>query len=196
MKKSSNLNRISLYFVAFLLMTSVSVSCKDKKTSEKEVSKVAVSIKVSGGETLAATISDKSVIRFKVDSTLYGVAISNIDLDKKNATIAFLEADQLEDGITKVPKDKIKVVADQQAAGALTVETNLGVIDVQLNDFSVGSFNPNAAGNSCCVTCGNTTACGCAVTMSCGSCCVSPCCGSGSVTLPTGDPKLPEFEYF
>lgn len=28
----------------------------------------------------------------------------------------------------------------------------------------------------CCVTCGETTACGCAVSMDCGSCCSGPCC--------------------
>ncbi|MEM9292976.1 MAG: hypothetical protein AAGD01_14940 [Acidobacteriota bacterium] len=31
----------------------------------------------------------------------------------------------------------------------------------------------------CCVTCGNTTACGCAIVMDCGSCCSGGCCGGG-----------------
>lgn len=37
--------------------------------------------------------------------------------------------------------------------------------------------NAPAASGSCCVTCGEWTACGCAVSMSCGSCCVRECCG-------------------
>lgn len=31
----------------------------------------------------------------------------------------------------------------------------------------------------CCVTCGTTTACGCAVSLGCGSCCQGPCCLNG-----------------
>ncbi len=34
-------------------------------------------------------------------------------------------------------------------------------------------------GDECCVTCGSTTACACAVEMSCGSCCAGTCCSSG-----------------
>lgn len=40
---------------------------------------------------------------------------------------------------------------------------------------------PMAASGGCCVTCGNTTVCDCAVSMSCGSCCVGGCCGSTDV---------------
>ena len=38
---------------------------------------------------------------------------------------------------------------------------------------------------TCCVTCGSTTACACAVSMSCGSCCADTCCPGGG----TGKPK-------
>lgn len=194
MRKSSNFKRVLFYAIAFLFTVTVSVSCKDN--NEKKVSKVEVTLQIPGNEALKATVSDKSVLRFKVDNTLYGVAISDLDVEKKEATIAFLEVDELKDGIKLVPNDKIKVVADKSGATSLAVENNLGAFEVKLNGFSVGSLDVNAAAGSCCVTCGNTTACGCAVSMSCGSCCSDPCCGSGSVTLPTGEPGLPDFEYF
>ncbi len=34
----------------------------------------------------------------------------------------------------------------------------------------------NVHSGQCCVTCGTTTSCGCAVSDSCGSCCMGPCC--------------------
>jgi hypothetical protein len=37
----------------------------------------------------------------------------------------------------------------------------------------------------CCVTCGSTTACGCAVSMTCGSCCDGACCGGSGGTQPS-----------
>lgn len=44
----------------------------------------------------------------------------------------------------------------------------------------------NVAAGSCCVTCGSTLACGCAVSLSCGSCCSDPCCAGGSGTRQPG----------
>jgi hypothetical protein len=38
----------------------------------------------------------------------------------------------------------------------------------------------------CCVTCGNVTACGCAVSHDCGSCCVTPCCEKQPAPPPGG----------
>lgn len=38
------------------------------------------------------------------------------------------------------------------------------------------SVEPIETDNGCCVTCGGTRACGCAVSMDCGDCCSPPCC--------------------
>lgn len=45
--------------------------------------------------------------------------------------------------------------------------------------FGDGEKNDTPLLGRCCVTCGGTTACGCAITMSCGSCCDGTCCGGG-----------------
>ena len=41
---------------------------------------------------------------------------------------------------------------------------------------NLGRSFASLAQDSCCVKCGNVTACGCAVDGSCGTCCVIPCC--------------------
>lgn len=45
--------------------------------------------------------------------------------------------------------------------------------------FETGADQGGGISTECCVTCGSTTACGCAVSMSCGDCCDSQCCGGG-----------------
>ncbi len=52
----------------------------------------------------------------------------------------------------------------------------------QLSDSTLETL-----GGDCCVTCGSTTACGCAVSMSCGSCCAPGCCSSGNPYISNRD---------
>jgi hypothetical protein len=67
-----------------------------------------------------------------------------------------------------------------------TLELNLAAPEpgrtLQGWEFSLCGVNagdvgdPSKAGARCCVTCGSTTSCGCAVADTCGSCCSGPCC--------------------
>ncbi len=52
----------------------------------------------------------------------------------------------------------------------------LGTMALEPEEKSL--LSSKAKPSRCCVTCGEDTACGCAVEMSCGSCCVDPCCGA------------------
>lgn len=198
--KNSNFKHAFYYVVAFLLVTSTSlISCEEKKekkeNTEKTVARAEITLKIPGKEEIKTTISDKSVLRFRVGNTLYGIAISDMNAEKKQADIAFIEVADFDKELKVIPKDQLKVVTEKKGIATLAVERNIGVIDVQLNDFSVGGLDMNAASGSCCVTCGNLTACGCAVKMSCGSCCIGQCCGTIEATGSIG-PALPEFDFF
>lgn len=47
----------------------------------------------------------------------------------------------------------------------------------------ISSAGVEEVDNTCCVTCGSVTACGCSVSMSCGSCCAGPCCSGNGVPI-------------
>jgi hypothetical protein len=84
--------------------------------------------------------------------------------------------------------------ADRRAADGGTADGSLSNIGVKAEVIWIShetdveespqiesvSFSPfrsfQGGGGVCCVTCGDTTYCGCAVSMDCGSCCVGVCC--------------------
>lgn len=67
----------------------------------------------------------------------------------------------------------IRVFTDTAPSFGIEVEE---IGKIHKKEAKLQKVTPLLPPERCCVTCGEWTACCCAVEMSCGSCCVDPCC--------------------
>lgn len=168
-------------------------------------------IALGGGELVKFTSLEGSLVTLE-GPDVGSLAISGEILDEASSHVRFtvFEIQQFGQGLHGLKqieqfevRDKAPGAATQAGFQTITanrIEKSDKVSQAQIEAFRQATLDSVAGGASsaapetsglipdidgtCCVTCGSTTACACAVSMSCGSCCADQCCPGGG-----GKPK-------
>jgi len=114
----------------------------------------------------------------KKGELIFGFSPIIRDEKEKRIEVMVFKIERRADG-----KETIKEVETLEVTGNIRVFTNtapifgIEVLEIgKIQKEKLQEVSPLLSRGRCCVTCGEWTACCCAVEMSCGECCTNPCC--------------------
>ena len=156
---------------------------------------ITLKITLSDGQTLTATEREGGMIRIEKDGRIFGVTPHIHDKDNSVIKADIFRITTIKRGGTVVG-ESMAIVENVEVNKSFPRSTNSDppftlqverIVKAKAIDTSVSKPKTNDGIGidpptdpppvyRCCVTCGSTTACACAVTLSCGSCCSGPCC--------------------
>ncbi len=166
-------------------------------------------VSLAGGKLVKFTVLEGQMLKLSDSEEGYTLGFSPTIVDEANLKVSFTvfeitehgpdlhmlrEIESIEvaqTGWVEKAHAEIKITGIEESglsqADLEGIQAKLAVPSKLSSDFP---YKPATAGggeeykSGCCVTCGATTACGCAVSSGCGSCCVGSCCGG---TTPAGE---------
>lgn len=137
------------------------------------------------GREVLLTVREGEVARVGLEGQWY--ALAPLVTDRAAGTVSFrvfrLPKSNAIAGPRLLEGFELPIGAEHAPSSLAGVRLRLGgVLELQREDpkSAVAASKPDLGGvviaNGCCVRCGGTEACGCAVSMDCGDCCSPPCC--------------------
>ena len=158
---------------------------KQARTAPTSNNVVTLRITLPDGQMMKASEREGGLIRIETNGKTYGLTphirdkengVVGLDIFQMNAvikdktirgeSIRILEAIEVNRSFTRYTSG--------DSSFAILVE-NIQISSDQTNVPTISPMRP-VGDDRCCVTCGSTTACACAVVLGCGSCCSGYCC--------------------
>ncbi len=171
-------------------------------------------IELTDGETVKFAVLEGQMLKLRNSEEGYFLGFSPTIVDEANLEVRFAVFEITEHGPGLHALRQIESIEAAKTGWVEKIHTEIEITGIEESGLSKAELEatqaklavrskipykpavgekPQSPGfankDSCCVTCGSTTSCGCAVTMSCGSCCTGSCCGGGG-----GGPTTPEGE--
>jgi hypothetical protein len=184
--------RIGSLAATALMVCLVPAGADDKEKAERLV---VFKMTVPDGQWIKATSTDGGVTRVTFAGTSLSVSPHIVDRDRSVVAFSVFNPSKSETvpvdvvqhakgnppAITQTkPSVELEVIKlrdkkPTSTTGSLTVDEDSQGCHASSSSILASDGDVHAMGK-CCVTCGTTTVCGCAVIMECGDCCADPCC--------------------
>ena len=165
-------------------------------------------VSLPDGETVKFAVLEGQMLKIRNTELGYYLGFSPTIVNEADLEVSFAVFEITEHGPDQHSLRQLESVEFTKTGWLEKANANIEVIGIQESGMSKAdleatqasmavpskiAYKPAVVGgiphkDSCCVTCGTTTSCGCAVEMSCGSCCTGTCCSGG------GGPRTSEGE--